>query len=350
MRIFNIMLCRNLGGIQQAFLDYNKALKIHGHEVFNIISSGSAIESHFSEDDIVTTIPNMSSMCLTGRIRLRQLISKHKPDLIVAHGGRAVSFATFEPWLLGRANNNGEKIPIAGVAHNYSIKRLKDCDFIISITEDLKKYLIENNYPEKQVFLFSNMIEVREAYQDKEYNKPIRIGTYGRFVEKKGFADLIIAFGNLSKTLPNIELVLGGAGEEEESLKALARDLMIDSKVKFTGWVRDKKNFFDSIDIFCCPSHHEPFGIVILEAMEYSTPIISSDAEGPSEILEDKIDSMIFEKQSPSDLAFKLKEIIENEDLARRYSAKAYEKLIKKYDIKNLSAKLNGIVSKMTES
>ena len=350
MRIFNLMLCRNLGGIQQAFLDYNKALKIQGHEVFNIISSDSAIESHLPDDDMVITIPNMNSRCLTGRIKLRYLISKHKPDLVIAHGGRAVGFATFDPWFFGRANNNGKKIPIVGVSHNYSIKRLKNCDFVICLTEDLKSYFMDNGYPEKQLFSFPNMIEVQQKYIAKSYNKPIKIGSYGRFVDNKGFADLIMGFGNLSKEFPGIELILGGSGEEEESLKTLSGDLMLNSKIKFTGWIHDKKKFFDEIDIFCCPSHHEPFGIVILEAMEHSTPIVSSNAQGPNEILENGIDSLIFEKQSPSDLARKLKQIIENEDLARSFASKAYEKLIKKYDIKILSAKLSDILQKALDS
>ena len=58
----------------------------------------------------------------------------------------------------------------------------------------------------------------------------------------------------------------------------------------FPGWVDDKPAFFAGIDVFCLPSHHEPFGIVLIEAMAQAMPIVATDSEGPSEILRDGID------------------------------------------------------------
>src|SRR6202034_4671627 len=80
--------------------------------------------------------------------------------------------------------------------------------------------------------------------------------------------------------------VLAGEGEEEGALRDLAREKGLGEELRFAGWVTDKQAFFDSIDLFCLPSHHEPFGIVLLEAMAQGLPVVATASEGPSEILE----------------------------------------------------------------
>ena len=57
--------------------------------------------------------------------------------------------------------------------------------------------------------------------------------------------------------------------------------------------MKDKKEFYDEIDIFLLPSIRETFGLVILEAMQYGKPIISSDCNGPHEIITSNKDGIL---------------------------------------------------------
>jgi len=43
--------------------------------------------------------------------------------------------------------------------------------------------------------------------------------------------------------------------------------------------VHDKRTFFAGVDVFCLPSHHEPFGIVLIEAMAHAMPVVSTTAK-----------------------------------------------------------------------
>ncbi len=332
------MMARDLGGIQQSFFDYNVALTNEGQEVINITSSFAKINSKLPTS---INLPNLFQWCVFSKIYLRVLIAIYKPDLILAHGGRAISFAhSLKP----------SSIPLIGIAHNYKVKHLKKCDYIISVTNILIDYLINCGVDSNNIFHVPNMIRVVHDYKEKQYQTPVIIGSFGRFVAKKGFDYLIEAAALLKSQGYNIKLLIGGSGEEEDILQKLVSDLNLLKEVTFLGWIEDKAKFFDQIDIFCLPSTSEPFGIILLEAMECSTPIVATKSGGPAEILKNQQDALLTEIESSQDLAEKLSTLILDQEMAKKLSHLAYLRLVENYDIKvvgkNLVATLNLIYSR----
>ena len=55
-------------------------------------------------------------------------------------------------------------------------------------------------------------------------------------------------------------------------------------RVYFTGFRNDAKNCFQAFDLFVSPSRREPFGRVIIEALDAGTPLVATDAQGPRDI------------------------------------------------------------------
>lgn len=330
MKVFNVMMCRDLGGIQQAFLDYEKALSLEGHEVINIISTNAAITDFLKQPFV--KLPNLTSWCPISKIYFRILVKNYKPDIIIVHGGRASNFAT---------TFKVSSIPVIGITHNYSYRRLRKCDYVIALTQDLRNPLVEGGYPEERIHFLPNMITVDQPYVTKTYHRPLIIGTFGRFVENKGFHHLILAMRQVLDQGLNVKLIIGGSGEEELYLHKLVEDLGLEEVVEFVGWIENKEKFFESIDIFCCPSEHEPFGIVILEAMKYSTPIIATKSQGPSEILKDSEDALLVENRSPEKIALGITNLANDETLAKNLAQKAYIKVKEKYDLKVVAKELS---------
>jgi glycosyltransferase involved in cell wall biosynthesis len=78
-----------------------------------------------------------------------------------------------------------------------------------------------------------------------------------------------------------------GKGPLENALKKLAHDLGIAASVIFTGNVPDGKKYFKAFDVFALTSDHEPFGMVLLEAMAADVPLICSDCGGGAEVVRD---------------------------------------------------------------
>jgi glycosyltransferase involved in cell wall biosynthesis len=260
----------------------------------------------------------------------------HKPDLIICHGNRAVSFANA---------HKQKNIPLIGVSHNYSYKHLRKCAYVLTLTDKLHAHLIQADIDESRLFPVPNMIRVKHQYKENTpYKSPIIIGSFGRFVAKKGFIYLIEAIKLLRQNNQDVRLLLGGDGPDKELLLQKTRELQIESYVTFHGWVKNKDAFFKEIDLFCLPSTIEPFGIILLEAMEHSKPIISTKSGGPEEIIRDNIDGLLTEIESSKDLADKLAQAINNQQQAKRQTKSAHIRLKENYDIKIVSKKLSEIL------
>jgi glycosyltransferase involved in cell wall biosynthesis len=113
------------------------------------------------------------------------------------------------------------------------------------------------------------------------------IGNVGRLHRDKDQATLIKGFAQALPQLPRESiLVIMGKGSLEEDLKAFANQLGVAHAVIFTGSVPDARRFFKAFDVFALTSDHEPFGMVLLEAMVANLPIICSNSGGGAEIVE----------------------------------------------------------------
>ena len=103
----------------------------------------------------------------------------------------------------------------------------------------------------------------------------LRIGTYGRFCEQKGFDALIVAFRD--GKFPGCELIVGGFGPDEAQLQALAGGA---GNVRFAGKVTDIPGFLGGCDVVALPSRWEAYGQVANEAREAGRPILVSAVDG----------------------------------------------------------------------
>ncbi|WP_341790744.1 glycosyltransferase family 4 protein [Rickettsia endosymbiont of Polydrusus tereticollis] len=330
MKILNVMLSRDLGGIQQAFLDYSSALQLQKVEVINVTSFRAKINSVLSSKSF--KLPNLAPIDFFSVLILKYIIHQTKPDIIIAHGNRAINFSKF-------AKSKHPKL--IGIAHNYSLKGLKKCDYVIALTKHMKEHLLTNNFVKSKIFTLPNMINIKKDFiPHKLYRNPITIGMIARLVPKKGADIFIEAMHILREKGYEFKAIIGGNGEESDKLLALTHKLGLTDYILFTGWVKDKDNFFAELDIFCLPSLHELFGIILLEAMEASLPIVSSNTEGPNEILTHMQEGLLYENASSEDLAEKIIYLIDHPNKAQKFSKAAYLRLKQNYDINVVSKKL----------
>lgn len=112
------------------------------------------------------------------------------------------------------------------------------------------------------------------------------IGNVGRLHRDKDQATLLIGFSQALPNLPkNALLLIIGKGPLEAKLKSQAQALGVSHAVTFTGNVPDAKRYFKAFNVFALTSDHEPFGMVLLEAMAANIPIICSDSGGGAEVV-----------------------------------------------------------------
>lgn len=116
----------------------------------------------------------------------------------------------------------------------------------------------------------------------------------GRLVYEKGVQHLISAMPKIINGYNDTKLIIGGKGGMYDELREQAKNLEIENKVYFTGYLSSKEvqKMYKCADIAVFPSTYEPFGIVALEAMLAGVPTVVSDIGGLNEIVDHGINGM----------------------------------------------------------
>lgn len=113
------------------------------------------------------------------------------------------------------------------------------------------------------------------------------VGNAGRLHPDKDQATLIRGFAQALPQLPAGSLLaIMGSGRLEALLKALAAELGVSDSVRFLGQVAHGRRYFRAFDVFALSSDHEPFGMVLLEAMAAGVPVIGTDCGGGREVVQ----------------------------------------------------------------
>lgn len=113
------------------------------------------------------------------------------------------------------------------------------------------------------------------------------VGNVGRLHPDKDQATLLRGFAQALPALPaGARLAVLGTGRLEHALKAQAEALGIAAQVDFLGQVPDARRYFSAFDVFALSSDHEPFGMVLLEAMVAGVPLLATACGGAKEVVE----------------------------------------------------------------
>jgi glycosyltransferase involved in cell wall biosynthesis len=174
-------------------------------------------------------------------------------------------------------------------------KLLQRVDKIIACSHASKR-MLELRWPDKKDCIFKvknplrpdiNFLDLPKAYPLAQKSKVI-LGASGRLVPLKGFICALHTLKTLVDQNYPVELVIAGTGKDKTPLENTAKSLGINKHVKFLDYVDDMVAFYDSIDIFLCPSFREPFGLVALEAQARGLPVVATAVDGLPEAIEDK--------------------------------------------------------------
>jgi glycosyltransferase involved in cell wall biosynthesis len=323
------MLGRGLGGLEQAMLDYADALRLLGHDVHAVIRPDAAVRAALEErQGAWHTLAHLGAWDIVAAARLRRLLWQIRPDVSIAHGNRAMS-------LLRQAGAE----PLIAVLPNYKMK-CHGASAVFYPTLDLKRFAQSRNVSEDCLYHIPSMVNVPPSPPRRANRQPPVIGAMGRFVPKKGFELFLAALGLMRAQGISFQAVLAGEGPERASLHRLARECGVHDVLRFPGWVADKAAFFDGIDVFCLPSHHEPFGIVLIEAMAAAMPIVATDSEGPSEILRNGTHAVLVPRGDPERLAQALAAMIAEPDRAARLAQNGYREARETYHLPHVGARL----------
>lgn len=241
------------------------------------------------------------------------LVITHHGDWIENHGGfiRKISVSLFNTYLVGRFLAHAKAIisPSGSyIEKSRFLRKNKEKIVVIPNGINLKDY---------------DILRSKEECR-KELGLPIEkniIISVGSLIPYKGPDVLLKAMPKVIKEIPDAMLLFVGKGEMEEELRLLSKKLGVDKHIKFAGFVGDSSKkvlFYKSADIFAFPSFSEIFGIVNLEAMACSTPIIASKVGGIPDVVIDGENGLLVPPRDSEALTDALIYLLENEDIREK--------------------------------
>lgn len=142
--------------------------------------------------------------------------------------------------------------------------------------------------------IIGNKVKVKTIYNPyltkilkfKKNKKKEIILAVGRLTEQKDFFTLIKAFSIFIKKNKNYCLNILGDGPYKKTLTNYIKELKLEKKITLRGWVQNTKKYFLKSKIFVLSSKYEGLGNVLIDAINYNLPCISTNCRsGPSEIL-----------------------------------------------------------------
>lgn len=251
----------------------------------------------------------------------KSAIKSYQPDIVLTWMNRATDLCP-----------QGNFVHVARLGNTYPLKYYKHCDYLIGNTQKIADYIVEGGFPEERVKYLPNFVQcdAREGISRATYDTPqdaLLLLGLGRLHASKGFDTLIRALSYL----PSAYLWIAGEGELRGELEALCKQLNVESRVRFLGWVSNTAELLLTSDIFVCSSRVEPFGNMVAEAFCAKTPVVATRSDGPVSIIRDQENGLLVTIDDASAMAKAIQTLSEQPRLCEAMVTRAYQTYQEQY-------------------
>lgn len=216
---------------------------------------------------------------------------------------------------------------------------------------DIEKVVLKEN-----VMICPNGIKVSQNDNDTPPKKLEADGTprllfLSNLIESKGVIVLLDALKILAdKGYSFLCVFVGGETKEIDSnrFEAEVEKRQLSRMVAYQGrkYGKEKEEVFSSADLFVFPTFYdnECFPLVLLEAMSYGLPCITTSEGGIADIVKDGVNGLISERRSPESLANCIAKLLSDYELRKLMGDNGRKRLEEKFTDKRFEERMNEIL------
>lgn len=319
VRTLHIIGSRGLGGAERFFARLTTALADTGNPVLAVTRPGVQLQDELGEKVEHRTIPMRTFWDLISAWQIRRVIADWRPDIVQTYMGRATR--------LTHLRERSGPLQLARLGGYYPVRQYRHADAWITNTRGIAEYLIGEGLPAGRVFQIPNFVNTPTAASEAERERlRLALGVpqqarvilgIGRLHASKGFTDLIKAFSMLPAIIGRrpVFLIIVGAGPLERTLQRKAEALGLEGRVRWTGWQTEPAPYYRLADLMVCPSRHEPYGNVILEAWSHETAVLATETAGGRELIAPAENGWLVPCENPEPLASAITTLLEDDVL-----------------------------------
>ncbi len=232
---------------------------------------------------------------------------------------------------------------------------VRDAKFVVTETDFARQWM-QKKYPraEKKIFRVYNGID-----RDFPPHAPVagepRILSVGRYVEKKGFTDLIEACRRVKETGRAFECLIVGEGPLQQDLQAQIDRAALGDCVRLLGprSQTEVRELIAGARLFVLPCVPEAGGgsdnlpTVIMEAMMCGVPVISTRLAGIPEMIQHGESGLLVAPRTPSALAIAIEQLLRDAVLAAKFSQRGRGAAIANFAIENTTRSLKHLLVRL---
>lgn len=337
---FFIMNIESAGGTERVSITIANALAKQGYDV-SFISIGG--DKPFFELDKCIQVHAMNKLPYSLKKdyfsitkNLRQCVKSLQLDTLIVVDGAIMLFAA-----LALLNLNVKSILWEHYAFHFSGNRLVRtmgkylavtcCDHIVTLTP-AEQQLWQEKFRSKKIIQIANPNTLLPQGQFAQWeNKTIL--SVGHLFAYKGFDYLLRAWQLLAAKNPDWKVQIVGSGEEEQSLKTLAKTLNIDHSVQFIPRNNQVAFYYENSAIYCLPSQTEGLPLVLIEAMGFGLPIVAFHCSpGVAQLVKNEQNGFLCEQNNIEQLAESLQKLM-NDPVRYQQMSSESRRLSQDYDI-----------------
>ncbi len=176
-------------------------------------------------------------------------------------------------------------------------------------------------------------------------SKPVFL-MVARLLWSKGIREFLEAVTVLKEKHPEAEiLIVGGLDENDEALTKEELDEAIrTNQIEYCGYTDDVRPYLERCSVYVLPSYHEGTPRSVLEAMASGRAVITTDAPGCKETVQDGKNGFLVPVRDSKLLAEKMILLAENPDLRQKMGDCSYELCKQKYDVNKVNSEINQIM------
>ncbi len=191
----------------------------------------------------------------------------------------------------------------------------------------------------------------KDAMKEKETEKnKFRILYVGKIEERRNVYFLIEVFRKLQEMYGNLELVLVGDGEKEYKeafLESIGTELERGEITHITKLAQSElPAYYASSDMFLFTTNYDIFGMVLLEAMYYGLPVVSTMNGGASMLITDDVNGYVLDEFDLEKWTEKISGLIQGADKRKQMGAAAHQTIVEGFTWESMAEKFETVYEK----
>lgn len=238
---------------------------------------------------------------LLNKVFKKAILEIGSPDVLYTHylfnsaAASRISRKYSIPQVAIEHDSKLDSIPFPEDIRNLATDTYKSSKQVIAVSESLRNNIkkecgidtvVINNLVSEEILEQGRMSKKGDDTEGGTLKK-VHFLSVGALIPRKNFEGLIRAFAQLGLPGNLWSLDIVGSGPLKNSLEEKVRESGLENNIKILGKKTKKElvEYFSKADVFILNSRSETFGVVLIEALAWGIPVISTKCGGPEEIV-----------------------------------------------------------------